>query len=498
MLAAGAFGTTRLLLGNRLRFPGISDALGSRFSGNGDLITFVTRAKRNGRPRRLDASRGPVITTSIRMPDELDGGRGRGFYLQEAGYPLVVDWLAESLDLPGQLLRVVEFAADRVRAALIPTCPDDLEHDIEGLLGDGALAVSFLPLLGMGRDTPDGVMRLRNGELDVSWTTSTSEAYFERVRATMRAVARELDGEYSDSPTWLRRRTVVAHPLGGAPVGAHRGEGVCDPYGEVFGHPGLYVADGAAMPGPVGANPSLTIAAMADRLCQAVLERRRPSRGGPPHKPTPTSRRRSGATTTAVAVAPARLNGGRTGATMLSFTEKMTGTIGFTTGEDSEDDRTELAVRLTITIDLDRFLGSTRHEARAQGWVDCAALGGRRRVTCGVVNLMVAGRGPQRRRMLYRLAFTDQRGRELVLLGHKDLNAGPPTAIWPDTTTLHVRLLHGPVRLGAGVLRLGAGDFLRQLGTVRTAGGDPLRTLERFGLFFLGSLWDVYRPRMSA
>ncbi|WP_345032823.1 GMC oxidoreductase [Kutzneria kofuensis] len=58
-------------------------------------------------------------------------------------------------------------------------------------------------------------------------------------------------------------------------MGRHPGEGVCDPYGEVFGHPGLYVADGAAMPGPVGANPSLTIAAMADRLCDHLLLARR-------------------------------------------------------------------------------------------------------------------------------------------------------------------------------------------------------------------------------
>ncbi len=27
-------------------------------------------------------------------------------------------------------------------------------------------------------------------------------------------------------------------------------EGVCDEYGEVFGHPGLHVMDGALLPGP--------------------------------------------------------------------------------------------------------------------------------------------------------------------------------------------------------------------------------------------------------
>jgi cholesterol oxidase len=33
----------------------------------------------------------------------------------------------------------------------------------------------------------------------------------------------------------------------------------------------LHVLDGAAMPGPVGANPSLTIAAFSDRACDKIL-----------------------------------------------------------------------------------------------------------------------------------------------------------------------------------------------------------------------------------
>jgi cholesterol oxidase len=43
------------------------------------------------------------------------------------------------------------------------------------------------------------------------------------------------------------------------PMGRDEREGAVDAYGQVFGYPGLYVADGSAIPGPVGANPSLTV-----------------------------------------------------------------------------------------------------------------------------------------------------------------------------------------------------------------------------------------------
>jgi cholesterol oxidase len=46
---------------------------------------------------------------------------------------------------------------------------------------------------------------------------------------------------------------------------------VVDRDGQAFHYPGLFVADGAAMPGPVGPNPSLTIAAFADRVADGIL-----------------------------------------------------------------------------------------------------------------------------------------------------------------------------------------------------------------------------------
>ena len=58
---------------------------------------------------------------------------------------------------------------------------------------------------------------------------------------------------------------LTAHFLGGAVVSGAPEDGVIDTYHRVWGHPGLHVVDGAAMPANPGVNPSLTITAMAER-----------------------------------------------------------------------------------------------------------------------------------------------------------------------------------------------------------------------------------------
>ncbi|MFN8192054.1 MAG: GMC oxidoreductase [Nocardioidaceae bacterium] len=60
--------------------------------------------------------------------------------------------------------------------------------------------------------------------------------------------------------------SVTAHVLGGAVMGHDATDGVVDDRHEVFGHPGLYVADASVIPANVGVNPSLTITALAERF----------------------------------------------------------------------------------------------------------------------------------------------------------------------------------------------------------------------------------------
>jgi cholesterol oxidase len=54
-------------------------------------------------------------------------------------------------------------------------------------------------------------------------------------------------------------------------MGRNEKEGVENSYGEVHGYPDHYVADGSVMPGPVGPNPSLTIAAIANRSAEHII-----------------------------------------------------------------------------------------------------------------------------------------------------------------------------------------------------------------------------------
>ncbi len=60
--------------------------------------------------------------------------------------------------------------------------------------------------------------------------------------------------------------STTAHILGGAVIASSPEHGVIDTNHEVFGHPGLYVVDGSAIPANVGVNPSLTITALAERF----------------------------------------------------------------------------------------------------------------------------------------------------------------------------------------------------------------------------------------
>jgi cholesterol oxidase len=96
-----------------------------------------------------------------------------------------------------------------------------------------------------------------HGEPSPTWVPAGNQA--------ARLLAEEIDGMPGGSLTEAFNVPITAHILGGAVIGATAEEGVVDPYHRIFGHPGLHVVDGAAVTANLGVNPSLTIAAQAER-----------------------------------------------------------------------------------------------------------------------------------------------------------------------------------------------------------------------------------------
>lgn len=261
VLAAGTFGTSYLMLRNQDALGIANPALGTRFCGNGDLLGFILNVGQH-----LEGWKGPVISSYLEYP-----GTDEGDYrmlIQDAGYPEFAAWLVESAlalkRLPAISKAVAGLAWSRLRHR-----DTGLSGEFAELLGNPRVTVRGMPVLGMGMDVPDGTFHLRKSRrktlLDSTWSLRTSEDYFEALKCKMEAVACAVGGGYKVSPTYHLRRVISVHPLGGCPADTSESRGVVDSYGRVRGVPGLWVCDGSVFPGPVGANPSLTIAAFADR-----------------------------------------------------------------------------------------------------------------------------------------------------------------------------------------------------------------------------------------
>lgn len=281
ILSAGTFGTPFLLLKNKDSFPNISRELGNRYNVNGDLLSFIINSmeRKNGKcvPRRLDPSFGPVITSAIRFSDDLDGGGGdkpgRGFYVEDGGNPYLLSWFAELQGLPGTLSRSLKFLKMILKYRWGLHNDADLGAEISNLLGEAKSSKSSIPILAMGRDIPKAKLFLKKGRLDCDWSIKTSAEYYKRVRAAGKAIARSLNAEYLDNPSykWNFHQILTAHPLGGCAMGENEQDGVVNRCGKVFNYDGLFIADGSVMPGPVGPNPSLTIAAMSNRIAEHII-----------------------------------------------------------------------------------------------------------------------------------------------------------------------------------------------------------------------------------
>ncbi|MCE2692398.1 MAG: GMC oxidoreductase, partial [Rubrivivax sp.] len=323
ILAAGTFGSTEILLRSRDTGLPLSPRLGERFSCNGDNIAAVHRLPRAAHPgadesAALDTRRvGPTITTAIAFGAQPQRG-SRPFWLQEFSVPGALRWLFQQTVTTGHAVHQLPQADLARHGPGADPMADPAAVDPEAM--ERTLLVGLI-----GHDDADGVLKLPHaftapssqapalGTLRVHWpqarlspTLDTASAAAQRQVDHLRSLRREAtEGDTEgggqapiDGPHWVpnpmwrllpdelsmlteqpRGPVLTVHPLGGCPMGESAREGVVDACGRVFDGrdaqglqvlPGLAVLDGAIIPESLGANPSLTIAALALRGAQAL------------------------------------------------------------------------------------------------------------------------------------------------------------------------------------------------------------------------------------
>lgn len=258
VFAGGVLGTVPLLLklrGDASGLPALSARIGDFVRTNSEVLMGVITWRRD-----RDLSQG-IAMGSILHPDEHS-------HLEPVRYPAGAG-LFRALMLP-------HAPGDTVGRRLANALGLVLRHPIRSvqafLVPDWAKYTMILLYM----STVDGYFRLRRGRgLHTGFLRGTvsepgngpmARAWTPEATDLGRRAARLLDGY----PVSLLTETLLgipttAHILGGAPMGDSIENGAIDHRHRLFGYEGLYVVDGSAISANPGVNPSLTIAALAER-----------------------------------------------------------------------------------------------------------------------------------------------------------------------------------------------------------------------------------------
>ncbi len=259
VFSAGAIGTVRLLLACKASgsLPRLGDQLGNYVRTNSEALLAV-RARRGD----VDYSRGIAITSGIQADADthvevVRYGAGHdamsllATYLTGGGppWPRWLRWLGNMLRHPVDFLHAhVPFGWARRSAVLLVMQP---------LASHMRLRLRRRPWGEALASEIDGAAR--------------PPSYMPLANAIARRMADRMDGiPQSGLHEVLLGASSTAHILGGATLGGSPAEGVCDAQGRVFGHEGLYVADGSLVPANLGVNPALTITALAEHVMSGV------------------------------------------------------------------------------------------------------------------------------------------------------------------------------------------------------------------------------------
>lgn len=500
VLAAGTLGSTEILL--RSKGIGVSDTLGTKFTGNGDVLAFSYngRGPVNGMGwgARRDDQRDPVGPCITGVIDLRKGGDvQQGMVIEEGSIPG---------GLAPYLLGVFEAADALVGKDTDPRFLDELGElgrKLKSLINgpySGALNNTMTYLV-MAHDGADGALELDGDRVTVRWPGVGGREIFRQIDRALNAAAGRLHGQYVHNPQWSEAfgdRLVTVHPLGGCPMGDSAANGVVNHKGQVFRagtgtevHKGLYVADGAVIPTSLGVNPLLTISALAERTAELLAEDR-------------------GWTIDYVSPTPALPV--RTTPTGILFTERMAGWLGV--GGDPAESYQAAALRgenedsafdFVFTIvaeDLEELRRGDTHRADLIGSVNARAISEHPlQVLTGTFELLVPNPDTVGTvNMNYTATLVDSHQENYFLQGFKTIRDDRGFDMWRDTTTLYVDLYKGtnttgPL-VGRGVLKIGALDFARQLQSMRVTGthdvGEIVKAKAKFGRFFASELAHVY------
>ena len=501
-LAAGALGSTEILLRSRAAGLPLSDRLGHGFTGNGDVLGFGynTDHEINGfghghhPPKRMKPV-GPCITSVIdmRSTEALEDG----MVIEEGSIPGLLAPLAPvAFELAAMTggRRTTEGLDERLEEA---------RRKVGSAIGGarrGALQNTQTYLV-MSHDDANGQLRLDDDRLRIDWPGVGQQRDIVAGNENMEKAAAALGGTYTINPAWhemLRHNVTTVHPLGGCCMAEDAAGGVVNHKSQVFSgsggdevYPDLYVCDGAVLPLAVGVNPLFTISALAERAVHLAAR----DRGWEIDYTLPSS----------PPAADAELRPG------LQFTEKMKGYVSSrvlddfeAASKDGEKAGTRLEFTVTVTTqDVERMLIDGNHQATIVGTVTASALSDAPlSISEGVFQLFVEN--PDRageRNMIYRMKLHGEDGRTFFFHGYKVVPAGSNLVrSWRDTSTLYVTVYEGDSEEGPvvakGILRIAVADFQKQLTTMKVLNVDSrrerLRHQAAFGRFFAGVLFDQY------
>ncbi len=269
VIAAGAVGSSGLLLRTKPAFAqrraiDPTNMVGKQVSGNGDY--GVTGVVGKDYEFAVEGHKGKPMSSFCPS------------YWTQHQFILIPFYAAPlylSLGQPSTLLR----AKDPRAVGRASTTLEDGARDWGGAykqtlksFGSRILTMGCLAL-----DGCEGEVRLGRGGngVEVAWqsTAASTERRWSAAIDAMRRIYESLGGEmFLDG--YRKDGTVnTAHPLGGCRMAeaSDAGLGVVDPNGEVFGNPNLFVVDAAIVPSALGANPSLTIAAVAESIADRLV-----------------------------------------------------------------------------------------------------------------------------------------------------------------------------------------------------------------------------------